>query len=205
MTKIIRAKYKASRHLNVSIWGDNKDPFHKRNYRPGQHGTKVAGKASDYALHLKAKQRLKMHYGRINERQFRNMFTEAVRMKGNTGENFVGILESRLDAFVYRMTLSPSIFGARQLVSHGHITVNGKRVNIASYKLRANDVVSLKEASKQLPIISESLARKERSIPDYIAFDEHNVSAKFLRIPTTSDIPYPFVPELHLIVEFYSK
>ncbi len=205
MTKIVKAKYKASRRLGVSIWGDGKDPFAKKNYKPGQHGTNTMTKISDYGLHLRAKQRLKSHYGRINERQFRNIFTEAARMKGNTGENFIALLESRLDTVIYRMTVAASIFAARQLVSHGHVLVNGKKVNIPSYKVKIGDEVELKESSKQLPVIAESLARGERRVPDYFSFENDKISGKLLRAPTTSDVPYPFDPEVHLIVEFYSK
>lgn len=205
MTKIVNAKYKASRRLGVTIWGDGKDPFNKRNYKPGQHGTNTMIKVSDYGLHLRAKQRLKSHYGRINEKQFRKFFKEAVRRKGNTGENFVALLESRLDTAVYRLTLAPSIFSARQLVSHGHVLVNGKRVNIPSYILKIGDEVELKASSKQLPVVLESLAKGERRVPDYYGFDNESAKGKFLRLPITSDVPYPFEPDVHLVVEFYSK
>lgn len=206
MTKILNTKYKASRRLGVSIWGDNKDPFHKKNYRPGQHGqTAVMGKTSDYGVHLKAKQRIKAHYGRINERQFRNCFVLAQKMKGNTGENFIGLLESRLDTIVYRMNLSSSIFGARQLVTHGHIRVNGSKVNIPSYKLKIGDVITLKDSSRQLPVILESVAKMSRQVPDYIDFDTNSLSGKLLRVPAISDVPYPFDPEVHFVVELYSR
>lgn len=205
MTKIVKAKFKASRRLGVSIWGDGKDPVHSKNYRPGQHGQNTMVKTSDYGLHLRAKQRLKSHYGRINEKQFRNIFKEASRRKGNTGENFVALLESRLDAAVYRMSFAPSIFAARQLVSHGHIKVNGKRVNIPSYRLKIGDKIELKESSKQLPVIVESLARNDRAVPDYYSLDSGKLQGEFLRLPQTSDIPYPFEPEVNLIIEFYSK
>ncbi len=205
MTKIVNAKYKASRRLGATIWGDGKDPFNKKNYKPGQHGATAITKTSDYGLHLRAKQRLKTHYGRINERQFRNTFKAAVKMKGNTGENFISLLESRLDAAIYRMTIGSSIFAARQLVSHGHVLVNGKRVNIPSYKLKIGDEISLKAASKQLPVIAEALAKGERKVPDYFSFEQDALKGKLLRMPLTSDVPYPFEPEVHLVVEFYSK
>lgn len=204
MTKIISSKYKASRRLGVSIWGTGKDAFNTKNYRPGQHGQNSMVKTSDYGLHLKAKQILKSHYGRINERQFRNTFESARKMKGNSGENFVGLLERRLDAIVYRMNIAPTIFAARQLVTHGHIKVNGKRVNIPSQKLAEGDVVELKESSKQIPLIAESAAKVERMIPGYITFDAGSMSGKFVRIPTISDVPYPFEPNVHLVVELYS-
>lgn len=205
MTKILSAKYKASRRLGVSIWGDNKDPFNKRNYRPGQHGQTTIVKNSDYGLHLKAKQRIKAHYGRINERQFRNIFLLAQKMKGNTGENFIALLETRLDAVVYRMNLSNSIFGARQLVTHGHIKVNGQRVNVPSYRLKVGDVVTLKDASSRLPVIVESVEKMSRTVPDYMEFDANSMSGKFNRIPAISDVPYPFDPEIHFVVELYSR
>lgn len=205
MTKIVNAKFKASRRLGTSIWGNGKDPVNKRNYKPGQHGPNAVTKTSDYGLHLRAKQRLKSHYGRINEKQFRNIFAEASRRKGNTGENFIGLLESRLDAIVYRTTLAASIFAARQLVSHGHVLVNGKRVNIPSYIVKIGDQIELKESSRQLPVIAEALAKGERRVPDYISFENDSLKAKLLRMPLASDVPYPFDPEVHLIVEFYSK
>lgn len=206
MTKILSTKYKASRRLGVSIWGNDKDPFHKKNYRPGQHGqTPSMNKTSDYGMHLKAKQRIKAHYGRINERQFRNVFKLALKMKGNTGENFIGLLESRLDAVVYRMNIAATIFGARQLVTHGHICVNGKKVNIPSFRLKSGDVVTLKDSSKQLPVVIESVGKLSRQVPDYIDFDPAHVTGKFVRMPAISDVPYPFEPEVHFVVELYSR
>lgn len=205
MTKIVNAKFKASRRLGVTIWGDGKDPFNKRNYKPGQHGPSGIVKTSDYGLHLRAKQRLKTHYGRINERQFRNIFKEASRRKGNTGENFIGLLESRLDTAIYRMTIAPSIYAARQFVSHCHVTVNGKKVNIPSYILKIGDQIELKESSKTLPVVALSLAKGERKIPDYYDFDAGSMKGKLLRMPLTSDVPLPFEPEVNLVVEFYSK
>jgi small subunit ribosomal protein S4 len=204
VTRVIKAKYKASRRLGVSIWGDNKDSFHKRNYRPGQHGQNTMTKTSDYGLHLKAKQRLKTHYGRITEKQFRNLFKVALKMKGNTGESFVGLLERRLDAIVYRMNLAPTIFSARQLVSHGHVLVNGKRVTIASQRLKEGDEVSLKEFAKQMPLVVESISKTERKVPDYLSFDSDSMTGKFVRVPISSDVPYPFEPDVHLVVELYS-
>ena len=206
MTTIVKSKYKVSRRLGTSIWGDGKDPVHQKNYRPGQHGASgMPSKPSDYGLHLRAKQRLKAHYGRITEKQFRSIFKEAVRRKGNTGENFIGLLECRLDAFVYRAKLARSIFMARQMVSHGHFLVNGKKVNIPSYVLRIGDVVELRETSKHLPLVVESLGVQERHRPDYILFDEDKRVGHITRVPTSSDVPYPFDPEVQRVVEFYSK
>jgi small subunit ribosomal protein S4 len=204
VTKIISSKYKASRRLGVSLWGDSKDAFNTRNYRPGQHGQNSMIKTSDYGLHLKAKQKLKCHYGRITEKQFRNIFALALKMKGNTGENFVGLLEKRLDAVVYRMNLAPTIFSARQFVTHGHIKVNGKKVNIPSMRLKDGDIIELRESAKQIPIILEA-ANKQVTIPGYLSFDVNSLSGKFVRTPIISDVPYPFEPEVHLVVELYSR
>jgi len=205
VTKIVRSKYKASRRLGVSLWGDSKDAFNTRNYRPGQHGQNTMIKSSDYGLHLKAKQRIKCHYGRITEKQFRNIFAFAQKMKGNTGENFVGLLESRLDAIVYRMNIAPTIFCARQLVSHGHIKVNGRKADIASMRLKEGDVVEIKESSKQITVIQESVSKQGQTTADYVSFDVDSLTGKYLRVPTISDVRYPFTPEVHLVVELYSR
>jgi small subunit ribosomal protein S4 len=205
VTKIISSKYKVSRRLGVSIWGDRKDAFNKKNYRPGQHGQNTMIKTSDYGIHLKAKQKLRSHYGRVNEKQFRNIFALAQKMKGNTGENFVGLLERRLDSVVYRLNIAPTIFAARQFVSHGLIRLNGKKVNIPSMKLKEGDVVELKDHAKQIPVILESAAKKERPVPDYLSFDSNSLSGKFIRVPNIADVPYPFEPEVHLVIELYSR
>ncbi|MCC8399416.1 MAG: 30S ribosomal protein S4 [Rickettsia endosymbiont of Culicoides impunctatus] len=205
MTKIISSKYKASRRLGVSLWGDSKDAFNTRNYRPGQHGQNSMVKTSDYGVHLKAKQKLKCHYGRINEKQFRNTFALAQKMKGNTGENFIGLLERRLDAVIYRMNIAPTIFAARQFVTHGHIKVNGKKVDIPSMRLKEGDVIELKESAKQIPVILETASKQENTVPGYLTFDAHSLSGKFVRIPVISDVPYPFEPEVHLVIELYSR
>lgn len=205
MTKIVKSKYKASRRLGVSLWGDSKDAFNTRNYRPGQHGQNTMIKTSDYGLHLKAKQRLKCHYGRITEKQFRNIFTFAQKMKGNIGENFIGLLESRLDTIVYRMNIAPTIFAARQLVSHGHIKLNGRKADIASMRLKEGDIIEIKESSKQIPVIQESVSKQGQTTPDYVSFDVDSTSGKYLRIPTISDVRYPFEPEVNLVIELYSR
>ncbi|XVN41153.1 MAG: 30S ribosomal protein S4 [Rickettsia endosymbiont of Argas persicus] len=205
MTKIVRSKYKASRRLGVSLWGDSKDAFNTRNYRPGQHGQNTMVKTSDYGLHLKAKQRIKCHYGRITEKQFRNLFGSAQKMKGNTGENFIGLLESRLDTIVYRMNIAQTIFAARQLVSHGHIKVNGHKADIASMRLKEGDVVEIKESSRQMTVIQESVSKQGQTTPDYVSFDVDSLSGKYLRVPTISDVRYPFKAEVHLVVELYSR
>jgi small subunit ribosomal protein S4 len=205
MTKIVKAKYKVSRRLLTSIWGDEKDPFNKKNYRPGQHGAAVQGKLSDYGVHLRAKQRLKFHYGRITEKQFRNIFKTASQKKGNTGDNFVAMLESRVDVALYRAGFAPSIFAARQLISHAHFALNGKKITIGSIQMESGDILSVREKSKQLGILIENAA-KNKKVPDYLEVDNNDLSIKFLRTPSSyADVPYPFDPEMHLIIELYSR
>ena len=204
MTKIVKAKYKASRRLGTSIWGDGKDPFHTRNYRPGQHGPNGRVKTSDYGAHLQAKQTLKQHYGRVTEKQFRNIFAMASKMKGNTAENFAGLLERRLDMVVYRMNLAPTIFAARQLVSHGNVKVNGRKVNIASQRLKDGDKIELKDSAKQVPVYMESAQKQERDVPEYLTMDPGTMSGVFVRVPMISDIPYPFEANFGKIIEYYS-
>lgn len=204
MTKIVKAKYKVSRRLGSSIWGNEKDPFHTKNYRPGQHGPGTRGKVSDYGLHLNAKQIVKNHYGRVTETQFRNIFKLASKMKGNTAENFAGLLEQRLDMVVYRMNFAPTIFAARQLVSHCHVRLNGKKVNIASQRVQVGDVIEIKDNSKDITNIMESIQKLSRPVPEYLAIDPAKLSGQLVRIPMISDIPYPFQPNFGKIVEYYS-
>lgn len=205
VTKIIKAKYKASRRLGKAVWGDAKDPFNTKNYRPGQHGPSGRPKTSDYGTHLHAKQLVKAHYGRITEKQFRNTFTLANKMKGNTAENFAGLLEKRIDMVVYRLNLAPSIFTARQLVSHKHIKLNGKKVNIPSLRVKEGDVIELKDSSKQIVICAESAQKLERSVPTYLSLDADSMSGTFVRTPSICDIPYPFEADFNKIVELYSR
>lgn len=204
MTKVLKSKFKASRRLGVSIWGHDKDSIHKRNYRPGQHA-EAHKKGSDYGVHLTAKQRLKSHYGRINERQFRNIFKLATKKKGDTGDNLILLLESRLDVAVYRMGFAPTIFSARQLVSHKHVLVNGKVVNIPSYRLKVGDEIALIESIKSVPLVMASVEKNSKSVPDYYTVNDDKTSGKFVRIPSVSDVPYPFNPDVQVIIEFYSK
>jgi len=204
VTKIVKSKYKVSRRLGTSIWGDGKDPFHTRNFRPGQHGPTGRVKTSDYGLHLHAKQSVKAHYGRITEKQFKNTFMLANKMKGNTAENFASLLEQRLDMVVYRMNLAPTIFAARQLVSHGHVTLNGKKVNIPSQRITVGDKVEFKDRSKQIVVYLESAQKQERMVPEYLSMDPGKMSGEFLRKPMISDIPYPFEANFGKIVEYYS-
>ena len=205
MSKRHSAKYKIDRRMGENLWGRPKSPVNKRSYGPGQHGQRRKSKVSDFGLQLKAKQKLKGYYGNLTEKQFRRTYDEAARMKGNTSENLISLLESRLDAVVYRAKFAPTPFAARQIVNHGHIQVNGKRVNIASYKLKAGDVVEVKEASKQLALVLEANALAERDVPDFIEVDHSKQTAKMTRIPNLSEVPFPVMMEPHLIVEYYSR
>jgi small subunit ribosomal protein S4 len=205
MTKRIRAKHKIDRRLGQNIWGRSKSPLNKRESRPGQHGERRAGKLSDYGQQLRAKQKLKGYYGNIGERQFNAIYQEASRLKGSTSELLIGLLERRLDAVIYRAKFVPTVFAARQFVSHGHITVNGKKVNIPSYRCRVNDVVEVKETSRQNPMVLEAIKSGERQVPDYLDADHGKMVCKVLRIPALSDVPYPVQMEPNLVVEFYSR
>ncbi len=205
MTKRIEAKYKISRRLGTSLWGRAKDPVNRRVYGPGQHGAARRRKMSDFGLQLRAKQALKGYYGNITEKQFRRIYAEAVRRRGDTGEILVGLLESRLDAFVYRMGVVPTVFAARQFVNHGHIKVNGKRVNIPSYRLKAGDIVTVNEKSREIPMVLQSMGSPERKVPDYIQMDDSKMEAKYLRVPAFSEIPYAMIMEPNLVIEYYSR
>jgi small subunit ribosomal protein S4 len=205
MTKRAQAKHKIDRRLGENIWGRPKSPFNKRESRPGQHGERRAGKLSDFGQQLRAKQKLKGYYGNISERHFRRIYEEARRYKGSTSEHLIGLLERRLDAIVYRAKFVPTVFAARQLVSHGHVTVNGRRVDIASYRCRVNDVVEIKEKAKGMALVLESVKSAERDVPDYVEADHAKMTAKLLRVPALSDVPFPVVMEPNLVVEFYSR
>lgn len=205
MTKRNNRKGKVSRRLGVNLWGRSKDPVARKNFPPGQHGLGGYRKLTDYGIQLNAKQKLKKYYGDITEKQFRGIYKEAVRRKGDTGENLIGLLESRLDAIVYRSNFAPTIFSARQLVSHGHILVDGKRVTIASYRVKPGQVVEVKEKSRQMVLIQGSVESNERSIPGYIELNGDKSSVKFSRIPALTDVPYPVIMEPNLVIEFYSR
>ena len=205
MTKRSESKYKLDRRMGQNIWGRPKSPVNKREYGPGQHGQRRKGKLSDFGVQLRAKQKLKGYYANISERQFHGIYVEATRLKGDSGENLIGLLERRLDTVVYRAKFVPTMFAARQFINHGHIKVNGKRVNIASYKLKAGDVVEVKEASRQLALVLEANALGERDVPDFIEADHSKQTAKFARVPSTSEVPFPVMMEPHLIVEYYSR
>ncbi len=205
MTKRLSAKHKIDRRLGENIWGRPKSPLNKRESRPGQHGERRVSKTSDFGQQLKAKQKLKGYYGNISERQFLKLYKEAARLKGSTSEQLIGLLERRLDALVYRAKFVPTVFAARQFVSHGHVTVNGRRVTVPSYRVRIGDLVEVKEAAKQMPLVLESIKSAERDLPDYIDADHGKLTAKLARIPALSDVPYPVTMEPNLVVEFYSR
>jgi len=205
MTKRINAKHKADRRLKVNLWGRPKSPFNTRNYPPGQHGQNKKGKPTDYGIQLNAKQKLKSYYGNINERQFRNVYRKAMKKKGDTTENLVGLLETRLDTVIYRAKLAPTVFSARQLINHGHFRVNKKKVNISSYVVKENDLIEVKDKSKTLNIIEGCLSSKERDVPEYIQSDSKNKTAKLVRVPKFAEIPYPTLMEPKLVIEYYSR
>jgi small subunit ribosomal protein S4 len=205
MTKRISSKHKIDRRLKINLWGRPKSPFNSRAYGPGQHGQSRQGKPSDYGIQLQAKQKLKGYYGNINERQFRNIYKKAAMQKGDTGENLIGLLERRLDAVVYRARFSTTIFSARQLINHGHVKVNGKKVNIGSYMVSEEDTIEIRDKSKQLAFIDIALANKERETPEYILMDEKNKKVTFVRTPKFEEVPYPVVMEPNLVIEYYSR
>jgi small subunit ribosomal protein S4 len=204
MSRRSSAKYKIDRRVGENIWGRPKSPFNKRNYKPGQHGQARKGKTSDYGAQLMAKQKLKAYYGDITEKQFSRTYEEAARMKGNSAENLIGLLESRLDAVVYRAKFVPTVFAARQFINHGHVTVNGRRCNIGSIKLKPGDVVQVREKSRNMAMVLEALGSPERDIPDYVEVDPKAMTAKYNRVPTLSDVPYPVKMEPAQVVEYYS-
>ena len=205
MTKRLNSKHKVDRRLKVNLWGRPKSPFNTRAYPPGQHGRTKSSKPSDYGIQLQAKQKLKCYYGNMNERQFRNMYKRAIMKKGDTAENLIGLLERRLDAVIYRSKLSNTIFSSRQLINHGHVRVNGKKVNISSYQVKEEDSIEIRDKSKQLALIDIALANKEREVPEYLQLDEKNKKVKFVRIPKFEEVPYPVVMEPNLVIEYYSR
>ena len=205
MTKRTTAKYKIDRRMGENIWGRAKSPVNRREYGPGQHGQRRKGKMSDFGTQLRAKQKLKGYYGDLTEKQFKRIYGDAARIKGDTGENLIGLLERRLDAVVYRAKSVPTVFAARQFVNHGHVTVNGKRVNIASYRVKEGDVIAVRDRSKQLAIVLESTQLAERDVPDYIDADHSKLTATYVRTPGLSDVPYAVQMEPNLVVEYYAK
>lgn len=205
MSKRLETKYKINRRLGLNLWGRPKSPVNVRSYGPGQHGQTGRKKPTDYGVQLTAKQKLKGYYGNIGEKQFRTLFEKAANTRGDTGENLIGLLERRLDAVVYRLGFVPTVFAARQFVSHGHIRVNGRRINIPSYRVQEGDVIELKEKSCELPIVLESLKSGEREVPSYMEVDAKGTKGKFLRVPSLADVPYPVQMEPNLVIEFYSR
>lgn len=205
MSKRLQSKHKIDRRLGINLWGRAKSPVNSRSYGPGQHGNKRAKKVSDFGQQLRSKQKLKGYYGEITEKQFRRAYAEAVRRRGDTGENLIELLERRLDAVVYRMKLAPTIFAARQIVNHGHVRVNGQRVNIPSYQVKDNDEISIRDRSREMVLILESLQSSEREVPEYMLVDDKSMTGRFLRGPSLSDVPYPVQMEPNLVVEFYSR
>jgi small subunit ribosomal protein S4 len=205
MTKRQSSKYKIDRRIGDNLWGRPKSPQNKREYGPGQHGQRRKNKISDYGVQLKAKQTLKGYYGNITERQFRKIYAEASRKRGDTGENFIGLLERRLDAVVYRAKFVPTVFSSRQFVNHGHISVNGRRVNIPSFLVKEGDVISVREKGKDMELVAVAIQSPERDVPDYLEVDHSKLTAKFTRTPKLNDVPYPVRMEPNLVVEFYSR
>jgi small subunit ribosomal protein S4 len=204
MSKRQSSKYKINRRLSVNLWGRPKSPFNIREYGPGQHGQRRR-KISDFGTQLRAKQQLRGYYGNINEKQFRRIYAEAVQARGDTSEQLIGLLERRLDIVVYRMLFVPTVFAARQLVSHGHVMVNGRRVNIPSYRLGEGDEVEVRQKSSQHPVVLEAIQTPERDVPDYMEVDFEKLKGTFVRTPMLSDVPYPVQMEPNLVIEYYSR
>lgn len=205
MSKRHSVKYKIDRRMGENIWGRPKSPVNKRPFPPGQHGQNRRGKLSDFGTQLRAKQKLKGYYGNITEKQFRSIYYEATRMRGDASENLIGLLERRLDAVVYRAKFVPTVFAARQFVNHGHVLVNGKKVNIPSYRCKEGDVIEVREKSRTMALVLEALESAERETPEYIEMDLKGMKAKFVRTPSFDEVPYPVQMEPNLTVEFYSR
>lgn len=205
MSKRIASKYKIDRRLGENIWGRPKSPVNRREYGPGQHGQRRQGKPSDFGIQLRAKQKLKGYYGNITEKQFRRIYAEAVRQRGDTSEKLIGLLECRLDAIVYRAKFVATVFASRQFVNHGHVKVNGRRVNIPSYRCKPGDLIEVREKSKQLAFVLEANQLAERDVPDYIEVDHAKMTATYIRVPALGDVPYPVQMEPNLVVEYYSR
>ncbi len=205
MSKRIKSKYKINRTLGVNLWGRPKSPVNVREYGPGQHGQARRRRPSDFGIQLRAKQKLKGYYGNITEKQFRRTYDEADKLRGDTSENLIGLLERRLDAVVYRMKFVPTVFASRQFVNHGHVKVNGKKVNIPSYRVQVGDVIEVKEKSRDMELVMEAIDSPERDWPDYMDVDAKKRTGTFTRIPLLADVPYPVQMEPNLVVEYYSR
>ena len=204
MTKRLKSKYKINRRLGVNLWGRPKSPINVRDYGPGEHGQRRR-KPTDYGLQLMAKQKLKGYYGNISEKQFHRYYEEAVRRRGDTSENLIGLLERRLDAVVYRLKFVPTVFAARQFVNHGHVKVNGRRVNIPSYLIQDGDIIEIREKSREMLLVLEAMQSPERDVPDFLTVDHDKLRGGFIRAPKLADVPYPVQMEPHLVIEFYSR
>jgi small subunit ribosomal protein S4 len=204
MSKRLQSKFKIERRLGANLSGRAKSSFNKRNYGPGQHGAERK-KLTDYGTQLHAKQKFKGVYGNISEKQLRKYYAEAIRRKGDSSENLVGILETRLDSVVYRLKFVNSVYAARQFVNHGHVTVNGKRVNIPSYLVKPGDEIAVRSKAKEMAIVIEALAATDRNVPDYMTLDEKEMKGTFIRVPSFSEIPYATQMEPNLVIEFYSR
>jgi small subunit ribosomal protein S4 len=205
MSKRVTAKHKLDRRMGQNIWGRPKSPVNRREYGPGQHGQRRKGKMSDFGTQLRAKQKLKGYYANITEKQFRRYYAEAIRLKGDSGENLIGLLERRLDAVIYRAKFVPTPFAARQFVSHGHVRVNGRRVTIPSFLVKPGDSIEVQDKSKQLEIVVVATQLAERDVPDYIEVDHTKMTARMSRVPALGEVPYPVQMEPNLVIEFYSR
>src|ERR1700681_725961 len=205
MTKRVEAKHKLDRRMGQNIWGRPKSPVNRREYGPGQHGQRRKGKITDFGVQLRAKQKLKGYYASISEKQFRGIYAEAIRLRGDSGAHLIGLLERRLDAVIYRAKFVPTVFAARQFVNHGHVKVNGRRVDIASHQVKVGDKIELKESSRQIILVLEAQQLAERDVPDYYEVDHTKMTAKITRIPLPSEVPYPVMMEPNLVIEFYSR
>ena len=205
MSKRISAKYKIDRRVGENIWGRPKSPINKREYKPGMHGQRRAGKVSAFGQQLMAKQKLKGYYGNISEKQFEKIYDTAASSRGNTAEQLIGLLESRLDAIVYRAKFVPTVFAARQFINHGHVLLNGRRTNIPSVRLRPGDVVEVREKSKNMALVLEALQLPERDIPDYVDVDPKKMTATYVRVPEFAEVPYAATMEPNLVVEYYAS
>jgi small subunit ribosomal protein S4 len=204
MSKRSSAKYKLDRRMGENIWGRPKSPVNKREYGPGQHGQRRKGKMSDFGIQLRAKQKLKGYYGDVTEKQFKRAYEDASKMKGDTSQNLIGLLEQRLDMIVYRAKFAPTIFAARQLVNHGHVLVDGEKCNIGSRRIKPGQTVSLRSKAQEMALVMEAQSLAERDIPDYVSPDGAS-KITFTRVPTLDEVPYPVKMEPNLVVEFYSR
>ncbi|MEO7276604.1 MAG: 30S ribosomal protein S4 [Sphingomicrobium sp.] len=204
MSKRSSAKYKLDRRMGENVFGRPKSPVNRREYGPGQHGQRRKSKVSDFGIQLRAKQKLRGYYGDVTEKQFKRTYTEASAMKGDASQNLIGLLERRLDMIVYRAKFTPTIWAARQLVSHGHIRVNGVKCNIASRRIDVGDVVELGAKAQEMALVIEAQGLAEREVPDYVVPDG-NTKVQFTRVPKLDEVPYPVRMEPNLVIEFYSR